>query len=103
MGELARHLDVSVPYISDVELGRRSPLTRENIMSAAAFLGATPNELLAAAADSKGVFELGAKNLPLKKRQLGAALSRGWHDLSSEQVDQIADIVESYGEDGDEK
>lgn len=94
MGQLARHLDVSVTYISDVELGRRAPLTRENILSAAKFLGASPDALLAAAAESKGVFELDAKGLAPKKSRLGAALARGWNDLSNEQVAKIAEIVD---------
>lgn len=99
MGELARHLKVSVTYVSDVELGRRAPLTREKILSAAEFLGASPDRLLAAAAESKGVFELDANGLTPKKSQLGAALARGWNDLSSDAVDQIAKIVGRYESD----
>src|SRR5580700_8545048 len=42
IGEVARHLEVSTVYISDVERGVRAPLTAERILRAAQFLGVKP-------------------------------------------------------------
>ncbi len=93
MGKLARHLTVSVPYLSDVERGRRTPLTPERITKAAEVLGANPNELLAAAAESRGAFELDATKVSDRARRVGATLMRGWPDLDEEQLERIEQIV----------
>ena len=49
LGDLARLLDVSTVYVSDVERGNRKPFTRVRILKIADFLGKDPNELLKAA------------------------------------------------------
>jgi transcriptional regulator with XRE-family HTH domain len=92
MGDLARLLKVSVSYVSDVERGARAPLVRDKIISVAAFLQADANPLLIAAAQSRGAFELDA-NVNSRARELGAALTRTWSDLSDEQLDKISRVV----------
>lgn len=94
MGDLARFLGVSVPYISDVEHGNRSPLTNERILRAAEFLGIDdPRPLLLAAGQDRGSFDLDAATVSPKAREVGATLMRSWSDLSEEQLDEIARVL----------
>lgn len=95
MGELARHLGVSVPYLSDVERGNRLPLTKERIYKTAELLDLNPEILLTVAAQSRGAFELDATEVSQKAREVGAALMRGWSDLSEEDLEKIHQIVGS--------
>jgi transcriptional regulator with XRE-family HTH domain len=97
MGELARALGVSVPYVSDVENSNRAPFTKERILTAAAFLNTDPNPLLAAAATERGAYELEATQVTPKARTVGAALARGWRDLSEDDLDRIYEIVTDSG------
>jgi transcriptional regulator with XRE-family HTH domain len=92
MGEVARKLEVSVSYISDVERGARSPLVKEKILMLAQFFGISPDELLRVAAETRGAFELDA-NVNLKAQEVGAALTRKWGGLSDEQLDGISRII----------
>ena len=93
MGDLARHLGVSITYISDVERGYRAPLTRINIIKAAEFLGIDASPLLLAAAERQGAFTLNIDVRP-KGRTVGASLMRTWEELSDEDFDEIAQILE---------
>jgi transcriptional regulator with XRE-family HTH domain len=94
MGQLARDLAVNVSYVSDVERGVRAPFTKENIIRAAKFLGVDSRPLLAAGAASRGVFELKATGVTETARRVGAALMRGWPELSEDQLKQISRIIE---------
>jgi transcriptional regulator with XRE-family HTH domain len=93
MGDLARHLDVTVVYVSDVEKDRRAPLTLPRIMAVAEFLDCDPGPLVVAAAKSKGAFVLDAETASPKRMEAGAALMRGWADLSDEELEQISTIA----------
>lgn len=93
MGDLANLLGYKVPYISDVERGRRSPFRFEQIYTIASFIGANTDELLGAAALSRGSFELDAVNVSEHAREVGTALMRGWADLQEEDLKEIARIV----------
>lgn len=97
MGEVARHLKVSVPYISDVERGNRSPLASERVLAVAEFLACDPKPLIHAAAREKGAFELDARSVTCKAQEVGAALARGWSDLSEEDLEKIKAILEGSG------
>ena len=99
MGEVARHLDVSVTYVSDVERGHRAPLTEERIFDAAAFLGIDPTELLDAAAEHHGAYALAIdKETSPQARSVGASLMRNWTDLSEEELSDIAAILDKKGQ-----
>jgi transcriptional regulator with XRE-family HTH domain len=95
MAELARHLGVSVSYISDVELGSRTPLSTPRILAAATFLSADPKPLLEAAAKQRGSYELEATAVSETARRVGAALSHGWKRLTDEDLERIYAIVGS--------
>ena len=58
MGDIARHIGVSVPYVSDVELGRRKPFAKVKIAQVAELLGVPAEPLIALAASDRGVVEL---------------------------------------------
>ncbi|MCW5888939.1 MAG: helix-turn-helix transcriptional regulator [bacterium] len=101
MGDLAEHLGVSVAYISDVERGNRAPLTADRLARAVAFLNiADPNPLYMAAADSKGAFELDVADVSPTAREVGAALMRGWPDLSDDDLELIRNVLQGRGRRG---
>jgi transcriptional regulator with XRE-family HTH domain len=97
MLDLARGLDVSVVFISDVERGNRAPFTSEKILKVAELLDVDPEPLLQAAAETRGAFELDATQVSGKARQVGAALMRGWTELNEKDLDMIAQIVRRRG------
>ena len=97
LGMLARSLDVSVPYLSGVERGRRPPLTDDRILQVAQFLGLTPDredQLRSAAAATRGFFELAGSSSDDHMR-FGAALSRKWATLEPEDVRVLESSLES--------
>jgi len=97
MGDLARALTLTVPYISDVERGNRGPLSVDRIIQAAKQMKTDPTPLLAAAAEERGTFELPTRSSP-KAREVGAALMRGWGGLSDEELEKIAGVLKKQGE-----
>lgn len=97
MGELARHLGVAVPYLSDVENGRRPALNSTRIQAAAAFLGLGPKEISRldeCAAKEKKFFEIPTEGLDSRSMQLGASLARGFNQLSEEQKEMMEQMFE---------
>lgn len=93
MGELAAFLSLSITYVSDVELGNRTPFDKERNLRIAAFLGVDPDLLLASAAEWNGAFELDARSVSDKAREVGAMLMRDWKEFTDEELEQFARIV----------
>lgn len=96
MGALARELEVSVTYLSDVERGTRAPLSSDRIKQAAALMKldkAELRELDEAAAESRGFFELVADNLSSTGRQVGATLMRGWPSYSDSDFERLMKLL----------
>lgn len=94
MGDVARFLDCSVTYISDVERGVRTPLTPENIMKVSRLLNIPAHgvdALLHAAAEWRGSYEL-HRGSP-EQNQAAAALMRGWSTLGPEELKRIEEIA----------
>jgi transcriptional regulator with XRE-family HTH domain len=77
VNQLAAKLGYSVVYISDVERGRRAPFEVEKIIEAAKYLNVDADELLRAAAESKGTFTLNTKDYPEAGFELLNSLARG--------------------------
>lgn len=90
--QLAEHLGCSEPYLSDVEYGRRRPLTDQRIYQAASFLRVPLHELRLKAAMTRGDFKLPAKVSP-KHDQLALHLSMAWESLSTADLDAIDRIL----------
>jgi len=97
MGDVARVLDVSVSFVSDVERDNRAPFTKDKIMTISEHLDADPTVLLSAAAKSRGSFELDTANTSPKHMEVGAVLMRGWASLSEEDLETISQIVRRRG------
>jgi len=103
MGALARHLGVSVTYISDVERGTRAPLSKERIEAAAIFLKLTHEQerkIAAAAAESRGFYELGAANLPEPGKEAGATLMRGWPRYTETEFEKLKRFLDDLEREG---
>lgn len=94
MGFLADWLGVSVPYVSDVELGNRAPFTYPRILDTARLFNISPLPLIAAASQERAVFELSA-NVGSEQIKLGAQLVKAWPHLTSAQVEAITRILEA--------
>jgi transcriptional regulator with XRE-family HTH domain len=93
LGALARHLLVSVPYLSDVERGHRPPLVHGKIIVAAAFLKADITALLVSAASTRGSFQLDAANLSGHAREVGAMLARQWSEMSDKKLQKMKQLL----------
>jgi len=97
MGDVADLLSLSVVYVSDMERDKRNPPTKETILKLAAFLEARPDPLLAAAAQARGAFTLDAKVASPTAMEVGAALMRGWTDLTDEDLEKIRNVLGGRG------
>jgi transcriptional regulator with XRE-family HTH domain len=93
MGDLAEFLRVSVPYISDVERGNRKPFSDQRIRDVARFLGTDAEDLIIASAEDDGGFRLEVLDQHPKSLEVGAALMRGWPELSDVQLEEIQQIL----------
>jgi len=96
LGQVARMLDISTVYLSDVERGNRKPFTRERILKIAEFLQVDANDLLKVADRERGVIEYDIKNAssPLEAEVVGGlvtGLARG--GVSKKQLLDIQDIL----------
>ena len=99
MGDIARHLKVTVPFVSDVERGRRGPFTTEKVIAASNLLGVAPDRLLQAAAKDRKTIELSAAGARPKMLQVGAGLMRHWKTLTDKQLEEIEKVLGESEED----
>jgi transcriptional regulator with XRE-family HTH domain len=97
MGALARHLGVSVPYLSDVERGHRPPLVDEKIHRAAAVLRVDPAGLLKAAGETRGAFQLDVANVSGRALEVGAMLARQWPAMSEKKLERLQQVLDEEG------
>ena len=95
LGDVARLLDISVVYVSDVERGNRRPFNNERIIEVAKFLDANPAPLIAAADVEKGIIEYDISNAdPLEAKVVGdlvSGLARG--GVTEDQLQKIRTIL----------
>lgn len=103
IGDLARFLEVSVAYVSDVERGNRNPFSTERILKIANFLGQDPTALMEAAGLERGLIEYDIRSAsPLEAAVVGGlvtGLARG--GISEEKLHTIQRILQG-GDDEDE-
>lgn len=95
---LARHLGVSVPYLSDVEHGRRAPLRDELLRQACALLGGDIDDLgllVWAAAQDRGHVELPFYQNAICLRVL-AQLQTAWPTLSVDHLLQLDEMTKTW-------
>ncbi len=95
LGDVARKLNVSVPYLSDVERGNRRPFATERLVRLAEFLGVEAAPLIEAADREKGIIEYDVRRgTPLQADVVGelvSGLARG--GVSDEQLEVIREIL----------
>ena len=100
LGDVARLLEVSVVYVSDVERGNRRPFSNERILRVARFLKTDPAPLITAADFEKGVIEYDiSKAKPLEARVVGdlvSGLARG--GVTEDQLEKIRNILRNSEE-----
>ena len=100
LGDVAKLLDVSVVYVSDVERGNRRPFGNERILKVAKFVKADPAPLIAAAIAERGVIEYEiAKAKPLEAAVVGglvSGLARG--GVTDDQLHKIKKILKDPDE-----
>jgi transcriptional regulator with XRE-family HTH domain len=105
LGDVARELDISIVYLSDVERGNRKPFANERLIQLATFLKVDAEELIEAADKERGIIEYDIRRAtPLQADVVGglvAGLARG--GVSDEQLESIRNILkERKGEHDDE-
>ena len=100
LGNVARLLEISVVYVSDVERGNRKPFSNERILKVASYLNADPAPLITAADVEKGVIEYDiSKAKPLEAAVVGdlvSGLARG--GVTDEQLEKIKIILKDTEE-----
>ena len=96
LGDVAKLLDVSVVYVSDVERGNRRPFSNERILKIARFVKADPTPLIAAADVERGIIEYDiTKAKPLEVAVVGglvSGLARG--GVTDDQLQKIKKILQ---------
>lgn len=90
--DLADELGVSVVYISDVERGRRSPLSDKKIQQIAPMLNTSATVLQNCADKDRNRVELSLDKNPLFSNT-ALALARGWDTMTEEEAEQIMKIL----------
>ena len=97
LGDVAKLLDISVVYVSDVERGNRRPFSNERILKVAKFLKTDPAPLITAADVERGVIEYDiTKAKPLEATVVGdlvSGLARG--GVTDDQLQKIKNILEN--------
>jgi transcriptional regulator with XRE-family HTH domain len=88
MADLAAHLGVTVPYLSEVETGKSVPMSPARIVEAAEFLNADVDRLMQAALRDRRVvrFEPGDEKSAVSA---ASALMRGWANFSESSFNEI--------------
>jgi transcriptional regulator with XRE-family HTH domain len=97
LGDVARELEVSIVYLSDIERGNRKPFSTDRLIKIADYLGADAGPLIEAADREKGIIEYDIRKAsPLEADVVGglvAGLARG--GVSDEQLEGIRSILKS--------
>lgn len=99
LGQLARLLSIPPSLLSDIELGRRQPFRTELLELCAQVLSLTESqteELVAAAAASRGAFELTVDVRNVAASTAGAALMREWPGLPDKAYEELTDVIRRY-------
>jgi transcriptional regulator with XRE-family HTH domain len=100
LGDVARLLEVSVVYISDVERSNRRPFRNERIVKIAEFVQTDPAPLIALADVERGVIEYDiTKGSQLEADVVGelvSGLARG--GVTDKQLQKIREILDDSDE-----
>lgn len=86
--DLAKALEISLPFLSDVENGRRN-LSDDRIQDLADFLGVPAMPLLEMAAQDRGKVTLDLNGADPKRFELALLLGRAWPNVPNEVIDPL--------------
>ena len=86
---LADHLGVTKVYVSDVERGRRAPLSLTRIKQVSDVLGCDPFDLYLLAVRSRGHVVLPTSDIGEEQSRLAAVLSYRWSELNNNDVSKM--------------
>ena len=92
---LGEAIKKTVPYISDVERGRRDPFSTALIEKIAVALDVDPDGLLNAAELTRGKVTLELTGRSKTVQETALELARAWNDLSDEQAELIKNILKA--------
>lgn len=84
--ETADHLQVSVAYLSDVELDRRKPFKAHQVAKLADFFRSDKTSLLQAAVERRSVCTAGESSAPERIRRAIALMSQAREELMCDEV-----------------
>jgi transcriptional regulator with XRE-family HTH domain len=96
LGDVARHISVSVSFVADVEHDRRNPLKPEQIIACARLFGIDSTALLAAAAKQRGGVTVTPRDA--SRMDIVVGLARSIDDLSEAQLAKIRAALEEDDE-----
>lgn len=88
---MAAELRISRTHLRDIEAERRSPLRREQIAKAAAFIGVDPEELIHASIEDRGYVELEVRDP--SARSVAAKIAARWSSFTSTELKEIGEIA----------
>jgi transcriptional regulator with XRE-family HTH domain len=91
LAQIAKCLGVSVPYLSDIERGRRGPLNNKRIRQVAVFCGVKPFQLYLAAIQDTGKVQLEVDTL--KAQEAGAMLAQTFDLLTDSAYRELANTL----------
>jgi transcriptional regulator with XRE-family HTH domain len=94
MGDLSRQLDLSVPYISDIERNRRNPPSEEVVRHIAALLGLDPDDFVVVAARTRERLELEMRAPTQAQQKLATALTRKWATVTDAEAAEVCRVLE---------
>lgn len=94
--DVASVVGKSVPYMSDVETGRRRPLQERETVLMCDFLGVSAQDLLTLGAEEKGSIEIRSANPHIT--EIAAGLARRGASLSDEDIRQLRRILLEEGD-----
>lgn len=98
--EVAEGLGVSISYLSDVENGRRPPLTSVRCRKLVKVLGVKSNAIFMAAAKSKGYFELPFRPDSDLANSTAVALQLRWSKLTEDDFRALLKILKKETQGG---
>lgn len=90
---LARVVGCSIPYLSDVENGRRNPLTEKNLLKVSEHLSLNLDTLRLKAAISLGQFKLPVTTD--RADRLAIRLAKTWTNLGERELQAIEEVIEN--------
>ncbi len=102
LGDVARLLEVSVAFLSQVEHGKRLPLSEVQIENVANFLQVEPGELLVSAAQTRGNVHFRPRG-SRRSFEVSVYLARRLPELTDQQLTEVETLLRRQEKEGGEE